>query len=124
LGNLTLSPDGKFLAYPYQQYTPPLVALAVIPAAGGAPLKTFQVPGFIGRVRWARDGRALHYLMTHNNATNVWEQPLHGGPPKQITRFAAGQIFDFSWGQNGKRLFMTRGETTRDVVLIDNSQNH
>jgi DNA-binding winged helix-turn-helix (wHTH) protein/Tol biopolymer transport system component len=123
-GNLTLSPDGKFLAYPYQQYSPPVVAVAVIPSSGGPPIGTFRVPGFIGRLRWAPHGQALQYLMTENSATNVWEQPLNGGPPRQITSFAAGKIFDFSWAQDGKRMFMTRGETTRDVVLIENSQSH
>jgi hypothetical protein len=29
--NIVVSPDGKYLAYPYQQYSPPVVELAVIP---------------------------------------------------------------------------------------------
>ena len=122
-GNLTLSPDGSLLAYPYQQYSPPLVALVVISASGGLPLKTFQVPGFVGRLRWSPDGKALQYLLTQNNATNVWQQPLSGGAPKQITKFDVGQIFDFSWSHNGKRMLMARGETTRDVVVIENFQS-
>ena len=55
-GNIAVSPDGKFLAYPYQQYSPPIVALAVIPAVGGPALKTFAVPGFLGRLRYSPDG--------------------------------------------------------------------
>lgn len=117
-GNIAVSPDGKFLAYPYQQYSPPIVALAVIPAVGGPALKTFAVPGFLGRLRYSPDGKALQYLMTRNGATNLWEQPLQGKRRKQLTQFASGQIFDFSWSADHTRLLLTRGQSTRDVVLI------
>jgi eukaryotic-like serine/threonine-protein kinase len=124
LGNLTVSPDGKFLAYPYQQYSPPLVALAIIPATGGAPVRTFTLPGFIGRLRFSPDGKALQYLMTRNGATNLWEQPLDSSKATQLTRFNSGQIFDFSWSLDHKQLFLTRGQSTRDVVLIANLDSH
>jgi DNA-binding winged helix-turn-helix (wHTH) protein/Tol biopolymer transport system component len=124
MGNLTVSPDGKFLAYPYQQYSPPLVALAIIPATGGAPVRTFTLPGFIGRLRYSPDGNALQYLMTRNGATNLWEQPLDRSKATQLTKFNSGQIFDFSWSHDHKRLFLTRGESTRDVVLIANLDSH
>jgi len=52
--------------------------------------------------------------------TNIWEQPLAGGSPKQITNFTSGSIFDFDWSQDGKRLFMSRGEVSSDVVLLSN----
>ena len=120
LGNLTVSPDGKFLAYPYQQYSPPRVALAIIPATGGAPLQTFTLPGFIGRLRYSPDGKALQYLMTRNGATNLWQQPIDGSRARQLTNFNSGQIFDFSWSVDRSRLLLTRGQSTRDVVLIAN----
>ncbi len=118
-GALTISPDGKLLAYPYQQYSPPFVAVAVIPASGGDPIKTFKVPGTLGRLRWSPDGSALQYLLALGGATNLWEQPLKGGSAQQLTSFKAGQIYDFSWSRDRKRLLLTRGQTTRDVFLID-----
>jgi eukaryotic-like serine/threonine-protein kinase len=120
LGNLTVSPDGKFLAYPYQQYSPPRVALAIIPATGGAPLRTFTLPGFIGRLRYSPDGKALQYLMTRNGATNLWQQPVDSSKARQLTNFNSGQIFDFSWSVDRSHLLLTRGQSTRDVVLIAN----
>jgi hypothetical protein len=39
-GNLTISPDGTLLAYPYQQYSPPLVALAVLSISIGRTIKS------------------------------------------------------------------------------------
>lgn len=71
-------------------------------------------------VRWSPDGKGLQYLLTNGDATNIWEQPLAGGSPRQITRFTSGHIFDFSWSLDGKQLFMSRGEVTSDVVLLSN----
>src|SRR5581483_12246620 len=105
-------------AYPYQQYSPPFVALAVIPERGGPAQKQFTVPGFVGALRWSPEGTALQYLFTRNDATNLWEQPLQGGEPKQITRFNTGRIFDFTWTRDRKHLLLARGQSTRDVVLI------
>ena len=122
-GNLAISPDGKLLAYPYQQYVPPLVALAVISSKGGPPIKQFQVPGFLGHIRWSPKGDALQYLQTQDGATNLWEQPLNGGNPRELTHFSVGQIFDFDWSHDQKRLLFTRGQVTRDVVLLENFQS-
>jgi hypothetical protein len=61
-------------------------------------------------------------MLTQNGTTNIWEQPLAGGNPRQITRFTSGQIFDFNWTANGKQLLLTRGEATSDVILLSNLQ--
>ena len=58
--------------------------------------------------------------MTREGATNVWEQRLAGGEPRQITKFSSGRIFDFSWTRDGKQLLLAKGETASDVVVITN----
>jgi Tol biopolymer transport system component len=108
-GWLDISPDGKFLSYTFHQYNPAGWKLVVIPARGGSALSTFDVPGGTNRVRWSSKGTELQYLLTQDGATNVWEQPLHGGKPKQLTKFTSGRIFDFSWSSDNRRLFLTRG---------------
>jgi len=55
-----------------------------------------------------------------SGAINVWEQRLAGGEPRRVTNFSSGQIFDFSWTQDGKQLLLAKGERTGDVVLISN----
>jgi Tol biopolymer transport system component/DNA-binding winged helix-turn-helix (wHTH) protein len=117
-GNIVVSPDGKYLAYPYQQYSPPVVELVVIPSDGGTPINKFQVPGFLGTLRWSPDGKALHYVLTSNGASNIWEQSLSGFKPKQLTHFNSGEIFDFSWTADHEHLLMTRGQSKRDVILL------
>jgi len=117
-GNIVVSPDGKYLAYPYQQYSPPVVELAVISSGGGTAINKFQVPGFLGTLRWSPDGKALHYVLTSNGASNIWEQSLSALKPKQLTHFNSGEIFDFSWTADHEHLLMTRGQSKRDVVLL------
>jgi Tol biopolymer transport system component/DNA-binding winged helix-turn-helix (wHTH) protein len=121
-GNIVVSPDGKYLAYPYQQYSPPVVMLAVIPSGGGTPINKFQVPGFLGTLRWSPDGKALHYVLTSNGASNIWEQSLSALKPQQITHFNSGEIFDFSWTSDREHILMTRGQSKRDVVLLSHSE--
>ncbi len=117
-GNIVVSPDGKYLAYPYQQYSPPVVALAVIPSTGGTATQEFQVPGFLGTLRWSPDGKALHYVLTSNGASNIWEQSLSTLKPRKLTHFNSGEIFDFSWTADHEHLLMTLGQSKRDVILL------
>jgi hypothetical protein len=59
-------------------------------------------------------------MVTKMGATKVWEQRLAGGEPRPVTNFSSGQIFDFSWTQDGKQLMLAKGERTSDAVLISN----
>ena len=116
-----ISADGKFVAFTYQEGTPvPQSKAAIIPAQGGPTLHVFTLPTGVGTLRWSPDGKALHYLLTRNGATNVWEQSLSGGNPRQFTHFTSGLIFDFSWSRDGKQLLLSKGDQSSDVVLITN----
>ena len=122
-GRVSVSPDGKFLAYPYTQFdqTPSLGwRIAVVRVEGGPAVKTFGVPGGIGDVRWSPDGKSLQYLLTREGATNLWGQPLLGAEAKQLTKFTSGLIFDFSWSSDHTRLLLTRGSVSSDVILLNN----
>lgn len=122
VGNLTLSPDGKLLAYPFEEHHPvPKMKLAVISVDGIAPPKVLTAPGGVFgelSLAWSADGRALQYLLTQNGATNLWQQPIAGGNPTQLTKFSSGEIFRSCWSWDRKHLLFTRGSTTSDVVLL------
>ena len=121
LGPLAISPDGEFLAFAFDEVSAPLGSkLAIIRAAGGAPVKTYPVSEEISGLRWSPDGQKLQYLLTRDGATNVWEQPLAGGQPRQFTNFISGEVFDFSWSADGKQLLLARGKTTGDILLVKN----
>jgi Tol biopolymer transport system component len=116
-----ISPDGKWVACGYQELLQvPTSKIAVIPADGGAPVNVFVRPIGANKLRWSPDQKSIQYLLTRKGATNVWEQPLAGGPPRQVTDFTSGQIFDFAWTRDGKQLLLAKGEESSDVLLISN----
>jgi len=121
---LVISPDGKFLAYAFEESTPePVNKLAVLPVDGSSPARVLEVPGwtFDGQcLRWSPDGKGLQSLVARDGVTNIWELPLAGGKPKQLTKFTSGQTFDFNWFPLGKQLLLTRGDVSSDVVLLSN----
>jgi DNA-binding winged helix-turn-helix (wHTH) protein/Tol biopolymer transport system component len=120
---LSVSPDGKLLAYPYSVYTNTATAvrnMAIIPVDGGPPVKTFEVSGGIRNPRWSANGEGLQYLLTRDEVTNLWEQPLAGGEPKQLTKFTSGHMYDFNWSSDRSHLLLTRGSTSSNVILLQN----
>jgi serine/threonine protein kinase len=123
----SVSPDGKFLAYLFPEAGDPLGPpnhIAIIPIDGGDPIKTFKYE--VGRVntpftQWALDGKSIMYAVS-GNVTNIWSQPLDGGPPKQVTDFKDGLMTGFAWSADRKKFATTRGKLLRDAVLISEAK--
>ncbi|MGH9782115.1 MAG: hypothetical protein ACRD33_09880, partial [Candidatus Acidiferrales bacterium] len=62
------------------------------------------------------------YPIVENGVSNLWIEPLDGGPGRQITNFKSG-IFNvhFYWSPDGKMLGILRGNTQADIVLLRES---
>ncbi|MGO9263239.1 MAG: protein kinase domain-containing protein [Bryobacteraceae bacterium] len=112
-----ISPDGKSV----------LVGLAgeaevsIVPSGGGHPIRSFDRAselGGSGEVQWSVDGTALLYVKTTGGVSNIWQRPLDGGEPRQLTGFTSQRITSFAVSRDGKRLALARGTTSSDVVLI------
>jgi eukaryotic-like serine/threonine-protein kinase len=120
----SVSPDGKWIAFDEYSYRG-ANKIGVIPFAGGQPVRTFDYDAHssVGYpiIRWTHDGRALTYVLDQQGVSNIWEQPFEGGPPKQLTDFTGGQIFNYAWSKDGQQLALARGSQTNDVVLIRSS---
>jgi Tol biopolymer transport system component len=67
--------------------------------------------------RWAPDSQGVAYI-NQQDGRNLWEQPLDGGPPHALTHFPDAQILDFAWSPDGKRLALSRGRRSDDIVLL------
>jgi Tol biopolymer transport system component/predicted Ser/Thr protein kinase len=116
-----VSPDGNWIAFDYYA-SPGSSKIGVIPLAGGRPVQTFDyssssLAGY-PIIRWTEDGRNLTYIRDQQGVSNIWAQPLDGSPPKPVTGFTAGQIFNFAWSKDGLQLVLASGSKTSDVVLI------
>jgi len=118
-----ISPDGNFIVCLRMSKPDANWEIAVIPVTGGEPLKTFKmVPTmyFEAGLRWLPSGEAFTYVDNRDGVSNIWSQPLAGGPPKQLTSFGSGQIFRFGWSLDGQMLAVDHGVVINDVVLITN----
>jgi Tol biopolymer transport system component len=118
---LTISPDGKLIAYlAFPSAISKPNQMKVIPFGGGTPIYQFDWPAAAGGPHWAPDGKAVEYVLTREGVSNIWQQKLTGGPPRQITNFKSGLIFAFDWSRDGKQLALARGSESSNVILISN----
>jgi Tol biopolymer transport system component len=81
----------------------------------------FNVPvdSTIGRPPiWAPDESGLDYVVTRSGVSNIWRQPLTGGPPVPITNYRTSEIFSFAWSPDGKWLSLGSGLNRSDVVMM------
>jgi DNA-binding winged helix-turn-helix (wHTH) protein/Tol biopolymer transport system component len=121
-GLISVSPDGRFLAYCYDEIVgQPVARLAVIPTSGGPPVKSFQRA--VGLLRWSPDSKNLDYVDDPSGSCNIWEQPLTGESAKQLTNFTSASaecITSFDWSANGSDLLLLRAKSISDVTLISN----
>ncbi len=118
-----ISPDGKWIACLHASGPQNFADLGVLPASGGAIVKTFPISNFMNQwsaFHWTPDGRSITYLRLAGNVSNIWSQPLEGGPPKQWTDFKSDLIFNFAWSPDGRKLVLSRGVDNSDVVMIRN----
>ncbi|MGH9873255.1 MAG: winged helix-turn-helix domain-containing protein [Pyrinomonadaceae bacterium] len=116
-----ISPDGTQISCAHldEQQKPVKMVAAVIPVAGGKPIKKFDIPpGVRPSFCWSPNGRELNYIVNCAGVSNIWSQPLDGGPPKQLTDFKSNLIVAFDWSPDGKQLALARGTGSSDVILI------
>jgi eukaryotic-like serine/threonine-protein kinase len=89
-----------------------------MPLQDRVPVRTFEFPPIDAQL--TPDGRGLSYIDTKGNASNIWVQPIDGGPARQVTSFTQDRIYNHAWSRDGKSLVLSRGHATDDVILISN----
>jgi eukaryotic-like serine/threonine-protein kinase len=120
----TISPDGKLLAFWYNEGKENSSwKLKVVHFEGGATFNLFEVAptvqvGWDTPLHWSHDGRYLTYIDHRGGIDNLWGQPIEGGAAKQLTSFEDSKIFSFDWLKDGS-LVASRGVIASDVILIN-----
>jgi Tol biopolymer transport system component/DNA-binding winged helix-turn-helix (wHTH) protein len=119
-----VSPDGRRVASFHRDASAAGgYGVVVTPFDGGPPERTFAVPQDVVPlpfVRWSPDGQSLTYTAHRDGISNIWAQPLAGGPAKQLTDFKSEGRLRFDWSRDGKQLVLSRHVWTSDLVLIRN----
>ncbi len=77
----------------YNSREPPGERITVVPLDGGAP-RLF--PNVTIPAEWSGDAKSLLFLVTRDGGTNIWRQPIAGGPSMPVTRFTDERIFRFT----------------------------
>ena len=73
------SPDGRMIAGHYNSRDQRGERIAVVPL-DGAPPRLF--PNVTIPAQWSGDGKSLLFLVVRGGASNVWRQPIAGGPAR------------------------------------------
>ena len=115
-----ISPNGNFIAYGCSaQSNPSRTQLAIIPFAGGPPMKVFDVPrlaNFAYGIRWTPDGKSVTY---RDSANGIWRQSFEGGEPELLSGLPEEKLYAYAWSHDGKQFAFVRGAEP-DVVLLQN----
>ena len=122
-----LSPDGHWVAYFSMDLTSernPQWRIVLASVHDGSFERSFEIPAtLMPRVlRFTPDGKALAYIDTVGGVGNIWQQPLAGGPPQQVTMFDQGALETFAYSRDGRVLAMTRATRISDVAVIRDAQ--
>ena len=124
----TISPDGKHVAYLYPESPDPFAPpnrIAIAKFDDGKVEKTFSIQsnGTVpALVHWSADGKSIVHSLNANNVSNIWQQSVEGGAPKQITNFKDNLITGYAWSNDRKQLVCTRGILLRDAVLVTDTK--
>ncbi len=113
-----ISPDGSLVACGYETDG---TKVAIIPIAGGEPVKVFDIPRLANLrlgVRWTPDGRSVTY---RDWANGIWQQSINGGEPKRLKGLPKEKLYAYNWSIDGKWFAYTRGTEYRDIVLLNRS---
>lgn len=121
-----LSPDGKYIAcyFPEKLEDPKSRTktnkLTILSAADAAVIRQFDEPQPAAQTAllWTPDGKAVSYLMTENGVSNIWVQPVDGGPRQKITNLQSEQIFRYGWSRDYKTLVFEKGMSINDIVIL------
>jgi TolB protein len=116
-----ISPDGRLLAGINVAPGANRLALVTMPLDGSAPpreLATIAPATANGLMEWTPDGSGILFSTTER--TNVWLQPLSGGPPVRVTDLATLDIVRGRRTPDGKSLIVARGTAQTDAYLVSN----
>ncbi|CAN5610703.1 hypothetical protein BH20ACI4_BH20ACI4_05930 [soil metagenome] len=120
----SLSPDAKsFACIQPTGFQIKNALLTVIETESGKIVKTFEIIPFGFYYRppiWSLDGQSIIFKKTEKQIGNLWRQNLSGGEPKQITNFKSDVIFNHSISRDGKKIILSRGKFTTNIVMLKN----
>jgi len=121
-----VSPDGSSVAYVKVEGEGAnrKTKFVIQKIEGGGPVREIDAPASARQLAgWAPDGRALVYLNFSSGKSQVYMQPVNGGPPVLLLHFDSEPlaVVGLAWSRDGKKIAITRAvESNTDVVMFNN----
>ena len=114
--------DGKRMAYVELASEAKTGSIVLLDTARRKEIARFALPDPAwrnpSRLRFAPDDSGLYFISTPGSVSNLWFQPVNGGPARQVTDYKSDEISDFGWLPDGKRFAIARQSYSWDGVLI------
>jgi len=67
---------------------------------------------------WSPNSEGFDYVSNQNGGFYLWRLPLGGAQPIALAHFDSGQTWNFAWSPDGRKLALSMGAVSSDVVLI------
>jgi Tol biopolymer transport system component len=122
--NLTLSPDGRTLAFHARNDAEKTSTLMLIPEGGGEarPLLTVRQPEafLIWAFTWTPDSRQVLVSRTRNNrVSEIWLVPVDGSSPRKID-FPAMRVTCLRLNADGKTIAFQTDTSKSEIWMLQN----
>ncbi len=123
--NPRVSRDGRSLAftsYDLKNFTKKLHTATIDGGRFGKIISTVDLD-LMNDFAWSPDSSELTMVSNRSGVQNLWKYPIDGGEPKPITRFNSGRILSFAWSRDGKDIYVARGTTRNELIILRDEPN-
>lgn len=114
-----ISPDGKTVACYFPDTTSGQLKLTLLSAENGEIIKQIETPkgDNLGLFVW-KDNQNLLLVVTENNSTTLWRQPLDDKLPTKLKTWQNEAIFRLAVSKDGSQVFYEKGVTANNVIIL------
>lgn len=113
----SISPDGKWVAYPAGQFPNVRLAIQRLDGSGTRELTDPATPSF--NYAWAPDGQQIAFTrLEADKMTAVWVASVDGNGVRRVVRSEDVRLQVPAWTKDGKKLAMQGGATTRGLAHV------
>ena len=118
-----ISPDGKLLAYGTRDDKTKRARIVFRRYEDLSSIGSVDLPVATELIwRWSPDSRTVVYVNSSAGVSNLWKLPVEQGVATRITDFKSDNMSYFAYSRDGKQLAMSRGNITRNAVMISDER--